>query len=61
MKKFSQILAWAYLIVGIVFIIEIFANWNTDRNKSYMSIVMAVLAIFMFFFKRKFRNKRFEK
>lgn len=61
MNKFSQIISWAYLIVGVVFVFEIFANWNTDRNKSYMSMLMAVLAIFMFFFKRKYKNKRFEK
>lgn len=61
MNKFSQILSWAYLIVGIVFIIEIFTNWTSDRSKSYMSMVMAALAIFMFFFKRKYRSKRFEK
>ncbi|MGY6648403.1 hypothetical protein [Wenyingzhuangia sp. IMCC45574] len=61
MNKFSQILSWAYLIVGIVFIVEVFTNWNTEREKSYMSMLMAALAIFMFFFKRKYRNKRFEK
>ena len=61
MNKFSQILSWAYLIVGVVFIVEVFTNWNTEREKSYMSMLMAALAIFMFFFKRKYRNKRFEK
>ncbi|WP_010135297.1 hypothetical protein [Ochrovirga pacifica] len=61
MNKFSKIIAWAYLVVGIVFIIEVFVNWNIDRQKSWVSLLMAALAIFMFFFKRRYRNKRFEK
>lgn len=61
MNKFSQILSWAYLVVGVVFTIEVFSNWNTDRNKAYMSMLMGALAIFMFFFKRKYKNKRYEK
>lgn len=61
MHKFSKIIAWAYLFVGIVFAVEVYLNWEGDRNKSYVSILMCVLAIFMFFFKRKFKNKHLEK
>lgn len=52
MQKFTKFIAWAYLIVGIVFTGEVYLNWNVDRNKAYVSLLMAVLAIFMFFFKR---------
>ena len=58
MYKFSKIVEWAYLIVGIVFLVEVFTNWNTDRQKSYLSIAMAVLAFFMFGFKRNYRKKK---
>jgi len=61
MNKFSKIIAWAYLAVGIVFLVEVFTNWSTDKQKSYLSLFMAALAFFMFIFKRKFKNKRFEK
>lgn len=61
MNKFSKIIAWAYLAVGIVFLVEVFTNWNVDRQKSYLSLVMAALAIFMFIFKRKFKSKQFDK
>lgn len=60
MRKFSSIVAWAYLAVGIIFTVEIFLNWNTDRQKSLVSAFMALLAIFMFFFKRRMKNKKTE-
>lgn len=61
MYKFSKIIEWGYLVVGIVFIVEIFNHWNTDRSKAIVSILMATLALFMFVFKRRFRQKRTEK
>ncbi|NJB82257.1 hypothetical protein [Wenyingzhuangia aestuarii] len=61
MNKFSKIIAWAYLAVGFVFLVEVFTNWNTDRQKSYVSLFMAALAFFMFVFKRKFRSKQMKK
>lgn len=57
MHKFTKLISWAYLIVGIIFFVEIFLNWNTDRQKAYVSALMAALAIFMFFFKRKMQKK----
>jgi preprotein translocase subunit YajC len=32
-------------------------NWENDRNRAYLFVFFAVVAIFMFFFKRKFRKK----
>lgn len=61
MHKFSKIIAWAYLLVGIIFAVEVFMNWSTDRDKSYVSALMCVLAIFMFFFKQRFKNRQPEK
>jgi hypothetical protein len=34
-------------------------KWSGDRNGAYLSLFFAVLAVFMFFFRKKFR-KRFE-
>ncbi len=57
MKNFAKIIAWAYLVVGIVFTVEVFLNFNVDKNKAIVSGLMAVLAFFMFFFKLRFKNK----
>lgn len=61
MHKFIKFIEWGYLIVGIVFLVEVFTNWNTDRQKAIVSILMSALAFFMFVFKRRFRKKRTEK
>jgi membrane protein implicated in regulation of membrane protease activity len=31
-------------------------HWEANRGKAYMFIFFAILAVFMFFFKRKFRK-----
>jgi hypothetical protein len=55
--KLLQILQYAYLAFAVLFIYDAIANWNT--KSPYMSLGFAALAIFMFFFRKKFR-KRFE-
>ncbi|ANW95236.1 hypothetical protein AXE80_02580 [Wenyingzhuangia fucanilytica] len=61
MHKFSKIIEWGYLALGVVFLVEVFTNWNTDRQKAIVSILFSALAIFMFIFKRRFRKNRTEK
>jgi len=51
--KLLQFLQYAYLIFAVLFLYDAIAN------KSYLSLLFAALAIFMFFFRKKFR-KRFE-
>jgi len=55
--KLLQILQYAYLAFAVLFIYDAIANWNV--KSPYMSLGFAALAIFMFFFRKKFR-KRFE-
>ena len=31
--------------------------WEKDRNRAYLFIFFAIVAVFMFFFKRSFRKK----
>ncbi len=59
MRKTWRIFEYGYLIVAIVFIVETVLNWNS-KERAYMFLGFAVLAVFMFFFKRRFR-KRIEK
>ncbi|MBL4887192.1 MAG: hypothetical protein JKZ03_01760 [Flavobacteriaceae bacterium] len=47
----------AYLFIAIVFLYEAYEKWDVNRNKAYLFIFFVVVAIFMFFFKRKFRKK----
>jgi len=57
--KLLQFLQYAYLIFAVLFLYDVIDKWNTDRKGAYISLFFVVLAIFMFFFRKKFR-KRFE-
>lgn len=58
MEKFSRVMEWLYLTIAIVFFVEVFRDWNVDRQKALISILFGALALFMFIFKRRFRNRR---
>lgn len=57
--KLQKFILYAYLFVAIFFSYETFRNWNLDRDRAYMLLFFAVLAVFMYFFKKNFM-KRFE-
>ena len=57
MKKVAVIFEIGYLIVAIVFLVETFLNWNQDRSRAYLFLGFSVLAIFMYFFRKRFRKK----
>ena len=57
MQKIWKIFEYGYLIIAIVFIVETVLNWNKDREKAYLLLLFSVLAIFMYFFRKRFRNK----
>ncbi|MBI9040464.1 hypothetical protein [Lutibacter sp.] len=57
MNKIYKIFEYGYLIIAIVFIVETVLSWNADREKAYLMLLFAVVAIFMYFFKRRFRNR----
>ncbi|MFC2110779.1 hypothetical protein ACFLRU_00165 [Bacteroidota bacterium] len=58
MHRFSKYFEFAYLILGAIFIIEGVLKVSEDPEKGYLQLGFGVLAIFMFFFKRRFRKKR---
>lgn len=60
MTKYFKFFEIAYLIIAIVFIVETVLRWNSEPNKAYIFLAFAVLAVFMYFFRKKYR-KRFEK
>ncbi|AGC77123.1 LPXTG-motif cell wall-anchored protein [Nonlabens dokdonensis] len=59
MSKFFKYFEYAYLIFAVVFVITGFYELGNDPNQAYLLFGMAAVAIFMFFFKRRFR-RRFE-
>ncbi len=59
MTKYFKFFEIAYLIIAIVFAVETVLRWNTDRPKAYIFLFFSVLAVFMYFFRKKYR-KRFE-
>ena len=48
---------FVYLIFGIYFIYDGFNKWNSGTETPWLSFIIAGLAIFMFFFRRKFAKK----
>ena len=58
MQKIWKIFEYGYLIIAIIFIVETVTNWNTDREKAYLLLLFSILAIFMYFFRKRFRKKR---
>lgn len=57
MIKALKIFQYAYVIFAILFIWDAISNWSVDRTRSYISLLFAALAIFMFFFRKHFRKK----
>ena len=58
LQKFFQ---YAYLFFAVLFIYEAIVNWNSDRNRAYMMLLIAALAAFMFFFRKRFAKKMEER
>tara|TARA_R100001369_G_scaffold38462_1_gene64212 strand:- start:79822 stop:80013 length:192 start_codon:yes stop_codon:yes gene_type:complete len=57
MMKFFKYFEYAYLFIAAFFLFETVRIWNTERSRAYLFIFFVVIAIFMFFFKRRFRRK----
>ncbi len=55
--KLLQFLQYAYLIFAVLFIYDAISKWGGERDRAYISLVFAVIAIFMFFFRRKYANR----
>ncbi|RXG12206.1 hypothetical protein DSM02_3907 [Leeuwenhoekiella polynyae] len=57
MSKYFKYFEYAYLIFAVLFLYESFRIWNVERNKAYVFLFFVVVAIGMYFFKRRFRKK----
>jgi uncharacterized membrane protein len=52
--KFTQ---YAYLIAGLIFAYDAFTKYQEEDGNYILSVVFAVIGIFMFFFRRNFAKK----
>ncbi|MGB5980809.1 MAG: hypothetical protein WBG46_01570 [Nonlabens sp.] len=59
MSKFFKYFEYAYIAFAVIFFITGIIDFSETPNRSYMLFAMGVVAVFMFFFKRRFR-RRFE-
>ncbi|SHG63699.1 hypothetical protein [Winogradskyella jejuensis] len=57
MIKALKIFQYAYIIFAVLFAWDAISNWSLDRSRSYISLLFAALAVFMFFFRKRFRKK----
>lgn len=57
MMKFFKYFEYAYLFIAALSLFETIRIWNTERERAYIFAFFMVVAIFMFFFKRRFRRK----
>ncbi|MDO7171983.1 LPXTG cell wall anchor domain-containing protein [Mariniflexile sp. AS56] len=56
--KYSKIFQYAYIVFAVLFIYDGVTKWNVgESNSAYVSFGLAALAVFMYFFRRKFAKK----
>ncbi|PKP13770.1 MAG: hypothetical protein CVU08_03645 [Bacteroidetes bacterium HGW-Bacteroidetes-3] len=58
MQNLWKIFEYGYLVIAVVFSVETIMTWNEDRERAYMMAGFSVLAVFMYFFRRRFRKRR---
>jgi len=57
MTKIWKFFEFAYLIIAVIFIVETILQWNENRNKAYLLLLFSMVAVGMYFFRKKFRKK----
>lgn len=55
--KLLKIFQIAYIVFAVLFLYDGIQNWGPNRNRAYMSFLLAALAVFMFFFRGRYRKK----
>ena len=55
-NKIYKLFEYAYIVMAAFSIYLVTSHWADNRGKAYLFIFFAILAVFMFFFKRKFRK-----
>jgi hypothetical protein len=61
MTNLYKIVEYGYLAISLFFVYEAITTYSIDSKKAIIYLAFAILAVFMFFFKRNFRKKRFNR
>ncbi|MFT4847829.1 MAG: FtsH-binding integral membrane protein [Sediminicola sp.] len=56
-NKIYRLFEYAYLLMAVFSAYIVFDNWEENRGRSYLFALFGIVAVLMFFFKRKFRKK----
>ena len=56
-NKIYQLFEYAYIVMALFAMFLVYENWTVNRSRAYLFAFFAVVAIFMFFFKRNFRKR----
>ena len=54
---FLKFFQYAYFVFAVLFLYDAIENWSVDRTRSYISLLFTAVAVFMFFFRKRFRKK----
>ena len=55
--KLAKLFQYAYLVFAVLFMYDAINKYTKTETVAYTSLLLAVLAIFMFFFRQRFRKK----
>jgi len=56
-NKIYRLFEYAYIVMAVFSAYIVIDNWDDNRGRSYLFALFGVVAVLMFFFKRKFRKK----
>jgi len=56
--NYLKITKYIYLAIGVIMVIDAAVNWNNEQ-KPYLSLMLAAMSFFLYFFRNKF-GKKFE-
>jgi hypothetical protein len=49
---------YVYLVFAALFLYDAYSEWTNDNgSRALMSLLLGALAIFIFFFRKRFKNK----
>jgi hypothetical protein len=57
--NYLKITKYIYLLVGFIMLYDAYTKWDDTSDKPWLSLMLAGLAFFTYFFRRRF-NKKFE-
>ena len=55
--KLAKLFQYAYLVFAVLFMYDAINKYTKTETVAYTSLLLAALAIFMFFFRQRFRKK----